>query len=960
MSLPPDDLNLKLAAPIRTWDEAVPLGNGLLGGLLWGEGSTIRLSLDRGDLWDERPANGVRWKDYNYATMRRLVAERKNNEVIAIFDRTYGDAHPTKIPAGRLELTFDPAQQAKSFELHLASAEGRAWFADGQRLDAFFSATQPVALLRLPGAPLKGWKLLAPASVKGLGYPAPQNGGEGTAQWFVQDAAQGLRYCVCADIRRDGGATVMAVTVTASSDGPDVVRTARERVAAALEAGYGALFKAHQAYWHGFWSQSRVSIPSSDILRHYYLVQYFHGAASRRGAPPMPLQGVWTADAGGLPPWKGDYHNDLNTQMTYIAYQTAGRFEEGLSFLDFMHDLLPAFRKFAREFYDAPGAAVPGVMTLAGQPLGGWGQYSLSPVQGAWIGHLFYLHWRYTMDGAFLKERAYPWCREIAECLLHLLKPNANGVLKLPLSASPEIHDNSQRAWLTPNSTYDLACLRMLFLSLAEMAKALGDGPAAQQWRQTAQTLGEFPVTPGGVVMLAQDEELRESHRHHSHLMGIHPFNLLTTDGADREREIVKATLESNARLGTGAWCGYSFSWMSCLRARAGLAESALQNLDIYVKAFILRNGFHANGDQLKAGFSGFTYRPFTLEGNFLAAQAVHEMLLQSWSAAPGSGEEGVIRIFPAAPWRWHEASFEDLRAEGGHRVSARRENNATTWFRVLAGREALVRVRDNFGGRTPEWSREGVARAGSNYEVRLKAGEVLEARLAKPEKVPDAPPDAATELALPKCIKPNKLPLRIGADSNGGNRFLGDIARASVFRRALKDEEIRQLADAKTGQPAALPDCVVSWDFRKLENGSFQGEGSARLAAKVVGDAQSVDAGGELPGQAVRLDGKGYLEAPHAEALDCLDGVTLEAWIRPRPLPGNGARILDKSPAGAATAYLLDTYPGHSLRFITRDPWLGHDAKLPPDTWTHVAATVDGGTGKSALYINGRKVAEQ
>ena len=75
---------------------------------------------------------------------------------------------------------------------------------------------------------------------------------------------------------------------------------------------------------------------------------------------------------------------------------------------------------------------------------------------------------------------------------------------------------------------------------------------------------------------------------------------------------------------------------MACLRARVGDAEAALRNLDIYVRAFTLRNGFHANGDQTGSGFSGFTYRPFTLEGNFLAMQAVHEMLLQSWSADAG------------------------------------------------------------------------------------------------------------------------------------------------------------------------------------------------------------------------------------------------------------------------------------------------------------------------------------
>jgi alpha-L-fucosidase 2 len=161
-----------------------------------------------------------------------------------------------------------------------------------------------------------------------------------------------------------------------------------------------------------------------------------------------------------------------------------------------------------------------------------------------------------------------------------------------------------------------------------------------------------------------------------------------------------------------------------------GQADEALRLLEIYAKAFILRNGFHANGDQTKSGYSNFTYRPFTLEGNFLAMHAVHEMLLQSWSATPGTRDTEVIRIFPATSSRWKDASFEDLRAEGGYRVSARREGGVTTWFRIVASRDGTLRVRDNFGGRALQWSLPGVAKAGETYELRIKAGDVIEARV--------------------------------------------------------------------------------------------------------------------------------------------------------------------------------------------------------------------------------------
>jgi len=741
---PGPELNLVLTAPVATWDEAVPLGNGLMGGLLWGEGNRIRLSLDRGDLWDERPADGFRAGEFNYATMKRLVAERRQAEFNEIFDSNWNDRHPTKIPAGRLEITLDPGRRIKSFELNLASAEGGGRFADGGRLDAFFSAAAPVALVRIPGTPVVGLHLTPPASLAQLGYVPAIAGSSGGVQWFLQTAAGGLRYCACVGSRRDGGATLLAATVTSSEDGAEPIGLARARVTAALAAGYDAMLRPHLAWWSDFWRQSSVFVPDAPILRQYYLARYFYGAASRRGAPPMPLQGVWTADAGELPPWKGDYHNDLNTQMTYVAYLAAGNFDAGACFLDFLWNRLPAFRRFAGRFYGAPGAAVPGVMSLSGQPLGGWGQYSLSPTMGAWCGWLFYQHWRYTGDDRFLRDRAYPWCREVGQCLRSLLKADARGVLKLPLSTSPEVFGNTAGAWLTPNSNFDSFCLKAFFLSLEEMASAAGRPGDAADWAAVAGALGDSHRDARGVLMLDADRELSVSHRHLSSIMGIYPFNLITVEGSAADRRVIAATLAHWDRLGTSKWVGYSFSWMACLRARVGQGEAALHDLDLFTHAFILRNGFHANGDQTRSGLVDATYRPFTLEGNFLAMQAVQEMLVQSWSPHPGGGDAGVIRIFPAMAWRWHEAAFADLRTEGGCRVSARRENNATTWFRIVAGRDGIVRIRDNFGGRPPVWSRGGVKRVGEDFQLELRQGESIAAALARPATIPPAPPDAA------------------------------------------------------------------------------------------------------------------------------------------------------------------------------------------------------------------------
>lgn len=742
--LPDANYNLVLKAPVSTWDEALPLGNGLMGGLLWGEKNTIKLSLDRGDLWDER-THGERewWKKYNYQKGAAMIAQKNFSAITSWWDGAYRGVSPTKLPAGRIELKFPDEEEVKEFELMEAKAEGITRFNSGAAINAIYSATDPVAILSIKGTVPEAIDLLSPmdvynnnkkgqagpssgGSVNKLGYPDAIHGKNANAQWYIQDASEGLRYCVYVETKKNGKETLLALTITSTQDAKDLLALARERCTKALNKGYEAMRKPHVKWWTAFWEKSSVAIPDTVIQKQYNLVQYFYGAASRLNAPPMPLQGVWTADNGALPPWKGDYHNDLNTQMTYMAYQESGRYDEGTSYLNFLWDRRDFFRAFAKDFYGTGGLACPGVMSYSGQPLGGWGQYSMSPSMSAWSAHLFYLHWLYTADDQFLKEKAYPWSAEVGECMLGLLKKDSAGLLKLPLSSSPEIFDNSPKAWLAPNSNYDLMSLKMLFLSLKEMALECGKATESKKWANAALALGDFHTKDDGTLMLDANYELSTSHRHLSNIIGIYPFNLINTESGKRDQQIIEPTLKSWDKLGTRAWVGYSFSWMSCLRARVGDAEAAVKNLDIFVKAFVLRNGFHANGDQTKSGYSGFTYRPFTLEGNFLASQAVHEMLLQSWSATPGEPHTGVIRIFPAVPQKWADVSFSNLRAEGGYMVSAIRKNSNTITFSITAGKSGKLHIKDNFNGKVPKWNIKNVNKTDGVYEIYLSKGQKL------------------------------------------------------------------------------------------------------------------------------------------------------------------------------------------------------------------------------------------
>lgn len=410
--------------------------------------------------------------------------------------------------------------------------------------------------------------------------------------------------------------------------------------------------------------------------------------------------------------------------MTYWPYLTANHLEEGACFLDFLWDRLPQAQAFARDFYDAPGACFPGAMALDGTTVGGWAQYSYSPTNSAWLVQSFHAHWRYTMDRVFLSQRAYPFGLAVAECIESILQEDEDGMLVLPLSSSPEIYNNTLAAWLRPNSNHDLALLRWLFGAMAEMADALDQSQDAHRWRGILQRLHHLAVAevdgrPVGPLMIDRAQGLFESHRHHAHLMGIFPLGILNVEMGSDVEEIIRNSIYQIDALGTPGWIGFGFSWMACIAARVAQPERALTMLELFVKGFVLRNGFHVNGDYKELGLSSFHYRPFTLESSFAAAQAVNEMLLQSWG--------GVVRIFPAVPAAWDTLAFDNLRAEGAFLVSARRQESKTTHIQIQAQVDGQLRLRDPFAGSRVHWSKRGVKRSGSDFQCYLRAGEVLQ-----------------------------------------------------------------------------------------------------------------------------------------------------------------------------------------------------------------------------------------
>ncbi len=660
------------------WDEALPLGNGFMGELIWQKEDKLRFSLDHAELWDLRPMEGMKKPEFTYQWVQEQI---KKNNYAAV--QQYGDVPyerepaPSKIPGAALEIETKEWGNVTAARLNIQKAVATVKWENGAELTSFVHAGNRLGYFRLEGVKDFKINLLAPkyegeidqtagGSVAGddlarLGYKQGKVTAHGTSYLYRQKGWGGFEYEVCVRWKQISTTTREGVW-SISAHYPNKSK----KEASALTANVLPFDKAlvsHIAWWQNFWAKSSIALPDGVLEKQYYLEQYKFGSTARRGAPPISLQAVWTADNGRLPPWKGDFHHDLNTQLSYWPSYSANHLEEGMGYLDHLDQNRQAYRDYTKWFYRTDGINVPGVTTLTGVPMGGWIQYSFSPTVSSWLAQHYYLQWRYNMDRDFLQKRAYPWFKEVATFLEKNTFLNAQGQRQLPISSSPEINDNKVTAWFSENTNYDLSLMRFTFSKAAELATELKLTQEAAHWKTVFSQFAPYAVSDNAELKFAPSLPYNQSHRHFSHVMAIHPLGEIRWENGKDDQKIIQNSLALLDKIGPDWWCGYSYAWLGSLKARAKDGTGAAKTLRTFATAFCLPNSFHANGDQTKSGLSKFTYRPFTLEGNFAFAAGIQEMLLQSYA--------GFIEVFPAVPTEWKELSFRDLRTEGAFLVSA-------------------------------------------------------------------------------------------------------------------------------------------------------------------------------------------------------------------------------------------------------------------------------------------------
>ena len=679
------------------WEYGFPLGNGDLGVMMWGDGNPLKFTLDKADLWDLRSNNDfMTHPDFSYTGLQRLVTEGRFSEVDEVFEQRQSRDNPigpTKISIGRAELRLgDPISYDCHLDLSTATVDGVLRTAAGEhQVQAFVHRNRNVFCLRVTDLPEHARMELIPLAemndcLAKLNHPAPRLVEEDDILRILsQSIPDGPCYVVVWNVSGPD----FFMSFGAAESEASATSVAKSAWHEAADMGLENLHQEHTKSWDAFWDGSAVYLPEQRVSFLWHFGLYLLSSSSRRGSVPPGLQGLWPMD-GVMPPWRGDYHADMNVQETFWPAFASGHLELADNWCDLMHDAIPAAQEFTRRFFGTEGTFLPCCTLPNFTSVPCWHTVQFAWSHSGWLGWLVWLRWRYSMDKEWLESCGYPVISEIFRFYRANLRQEVDGHLHVPLSSSPEYRENKPVAWCKdPN--IDLALIRRCCDWVVEMEEALGVDALRASARDVRARLVPYSLTANQELCLWPDKSLEESHRHPSHLMPIHPAMDLTTEDGEDARRIIDASLEHYFSLGQYRWAGHTYAQMASLAAVIGRSEFAFDCLHQFAHYWIGPNGLHFNRDTRETGHTCYRGQDlrFTMESSCAISAGISDMLVQGW--------RDIVRVFPAVPEHWKDIAFRHLLTEGAFRVSALRADGETLYVRVVAGVDRALRLPNPF-----------------------------------------------------------------------------------------------------------------------------------------------------------------------------------------------------------------------------------------------------------------------